>query len=197
MENSESKSLIDNAIEALKKSAVEMEKFQVKVALGKAEAKDSYEEIKKKLNLFIHESKFKIKSGKQKVDDVNTKLDELRVQLNLGKVESIEAFNHQKKRLLLTIHELEVKIKSNERLKKIYAIVLIEIETFKIQLEILEVKLNQNMVKTELSIKKSKENFHQFIEKLHVKYGKKKETKWEHFHNEISEAFDHLKRAFN
>ena len=78
-----------------------------------------------------------------------------------------------------------------------YALVLIEIETFKIQLEILELKFNQNIVKAEFTFKKSKENFNQFIEKLHLKYTKKKETKWEHFQNEISEAFDHLKQAFN
>ena len=197
METIENRTLIDSVIEALKNSAVEMEKFQVKIALGKAEAKDSYEEIKKDLNLFIHESKSKIKSGKQKVADVNTKLDELRVQLNLGKAESIETFNQQKKQLLLTIHELEVKIKSNDKLKQLYAIVLIEIETFKIQLEILDVKFNENIVKAKSSFKISKENFNQFIEKLNVKYANKKETKWEHFQSEISEAFDHLKHAFN
>ena len=197
MENIENNRLIDRVIEALKKSAVEMEKFQVKVALGKAEAKDSFEEIKKNLNLFIHKTKFKIKSSKDKVDDVNAKLDELRVQLNLGKAESIETFHLQKKRLLLTIHELEVKIRSNDKLKKMYAIVLIEIETFKIQLEILEIKWKENMVKSKLSFKKNKEIFYEFIEKLKVKYAKKKETKWEHFHNEVSQAFNHLKQAFN
>lgn len=197
MENIEKTKFIDTVIEALKKSAVEMEKFQVKVALGKAEAKEGYEEIKKKLNLFIHESKYKIDVGKQKVDEINTKLDEFRVQLTLGKAESVEAFNQQKKQLLLTIHELEVKIKTNERLKRMYAIVLIEIEAFKIQLKILEIKLDQGMDKTEFSIEKGKKNFNQFINTLKEKYGKKKETKWEHFQADISEAFNHFRQAAN
>ena len=197
MENKENTKFIDTVIEALKKSAVEMEKFQLKAALGKAEAKESYEEIKKKLNLFIHESNYKINVGKQKVDEINAKLDEFRVQLTLGKAESVEAFNQQKKQLLLTIHELEVKIKNNDRLKRMYAIVLIEIEAFKIQLKILETKLNQGMDKTEFSIEKGKEKFNQFINNFKEKYGKKKETKWEHFQAEVSEALDDLKHAVN
>ena len=197
MENEENTKFIDTVIEALKKSAVEMEKFQLKAALGKAEAKESYEEIKKKLNLFIHESNYKINVGKQKVDEINAKLDEFRVQLTLGKAESVEAFNQQKKQLLLTIHELEVKIKNNDRLKRMYAIVLIEIETFKIQLKILETKLNQGMDKTEFSIEKGKEKFNQFINNFKEKYGKKKETKWEHFQAEVSEALNHFRHAVN
>lgn len=197
MENTKNTRLTDKIIEALRTSALEMEKFQLTVALGKAEAKDSYEELKKKLNLFIHDAKSKIEFGKEKVDDINTKLDELRVQLSLGKTESIEAFNLQKKQILNTIHELEVKIKSNESLKKNYAVFLIEIEMFKVQLEILEKKLNEKLADTDISFKKSKKDFLKFIDRLHIKYGKKKETKWEHFQHEVSEAFDHLKQAFN
>ena len=197
MKNNESSRLTDKIIEALRKSALEIEKFQVEVALGKAEAKKSFEEIKKNLNQFIHDSKFQIKAGKEKVNEIQVKLDKLIVQLNLGKAETIEAFNHQKKELLNAIHELEVKIKSNETLKKAYAFVLIQLETFKVQLEILEKKLDETFADREFSLKKSKEKFLNYVEDIKKKYSKKKETKWEHFQNEISEAFSHLKQAFS
>lgn len=197
MEKTENKRLTDKIIEALRTSALEMEKFQVKMALGTAEAKESYEDIKKKLNLFLHDAKHKIKTGKETVEDVHSKLDQLLVKLNLGKAESIEAFNEQKKELLNAIHELEVKIKSNEKLKKAYAIVLVEIETFKIQLTMLERKFDKKFTKTDSSFKKGKDYFVEMIEKLKVKYGLKKETKWEQFQNEVSDAFQNFKKAFN
>ena len=96
MENEDSIQFIDKVVETLRKGATEIEELQVKAALGKAEAMDKYEESKKKFNLFIHDSKFKIKAGKERIDDINTKFDELRVQLALGKAETVEAFKEQK-----------------------------------------------------------------------------------------------------
>lgn len=197
MEKNENKRLTDKIIEALRTSALEMEKLQVKMALGTSEAKDSYEDIKKKLNLFLHDAKHKIKTGKETVEDVHAKIDHLLVQLNLGKTETIEAFNKQKKELLQAIHELEVKITSNEKLKKAYAFVLVEIETFKIQLAMLERRFNKQMSETDASFKKGRDYFLEVIEKLKAKYGLKKETKWENFQSEVSDAFQNFKKAFN
>lgn len=196
MENKEHTKFVDKIVEALKKSAVEIEEFQVQAALGKAEAQDKYEELKKKFNLFIHESKSKIEAGKEKVDDIHTKFDELRVQLALGKAETKEVFYKQKKQLLLSLHEIEVKIKTNERLSHMYALVLIEIEKFKIHLDVLEEKFEEGTVKAKTSFEKGKQEFNAYIEKVKAKYSKKEETKWEHFQDEVSQAFDHLKMAF-
>lgn len=197
MENSRDTYFIESVVEALKKSTVELEKFQVNVALGKAEAKESFEEIKKKLNLFLHESNFKIQKGKEKVNDIHGNLDQLRVQLSLGKAETIDAFNDQKRKLLLALHELEVKIKSNEKLKKMYAIVLIRIDMFKVQLEILEMKFNQDKIKAKVSFEKGKQEFNKFIDNFKRKHLKQKESRWEHAQAEVSEALFHLKKAFS
>ncbi|TYP98211.1 hypothetical protein C7447_103382 [Tenacibaculum adriaticum] len=186
----------DKVIETLRKAATEIEEFQVQAALGKAEAEDKYEELKKKFDLFIHDSKFKMKEGKEKMDGVNTKLDELRVQLALGKAESLDAFKAQKKKLLLKLHELEVEIKTNETLNRMYAFVLLEIEKFRVNLEVIEQKFGEGKKESKTSFEKGKKEFNQFIDNFKNKYGKKKETKWEHFQGEISEAFDHLKHAF-
>ena len=196
MENKEHTKFVDKVVEALKKSAVEIEEFQVQAALGKAEAQDKYEEAKKKFNLFIHESKSKINAGKEKIDDINAKFDELRVQLALGKAETKEAFNKQKKELLSTLHELEVKIKTNDRLNRMYALVLIEIEKFKMHLEVLEEKFEEGKTEAKASFEKGKQEFNDYIEKMKAKYTKKEETKWEHFQTEVSQAFNHLKLAF-
>jgi len=198
MKNKQDIHFIDKVISTLRKTAINLEEFQVQTALGKAEAQDKYEDVKKKFSLFIHDSEHVIKVLKEKIEDINTKFDELRVQLTLGKAETIQEFKKQKKQLLLTIHEIEVKIKNNENLSRMYAITLIELEQFKIQLEILEQKFKKDKKGSESAFEKGKDEFNSFIDKLKVKFSKKKEvTKLEHFQNEISEAFVHFKKAFS
>lgn len=197
METAEKRKFIDSVVEALRKAAIEMEELQLQAALGKAEARDSYEQAKKKFNLFLHESKAKIKTGKEKVSDIHTKMDELRVQLNLGKAETIDAFRAQKKKLLIALHELKVKIKTNEDLRRIYAILLIEIEAFQVLLEILEDKFESGADIAKDSFEKGKQRFNTFIDDLKTKYGKKEPSKWEHLSGELSEAFTHFKQAFS
>lgn len=197
METTEKKQFIDTVVESLRKAAIEMEEFQVQAALGKAEARDSYEQAKKKLNLFLHDSKSKILAGKKKANEIHTKIDELRVQLNLGKAETMEAFQKQKKKLLLALHELEVTIKTNKTLKRVYAYLLIQIELFKVQLEFLEKKFDSGTESAKASFEKGKQEFDQFIENLKAKYSKEEPTKWDHFSGEVSEAFTHMKLAFN
>lgn len=196
MKDNENDHLMDKVVDALRKAAVELEEFQVKAALGKSEARDKYEEAKKKLNLFIHESKFKMKAGKEKMDNFHTKLDELRVQLALGKAETIEVFKEQKKNLLSLLHQIEVEIKSNQKLRNLYTILLIEIEMFKVQLEILEEKFDEGTAEAKTSFEKGKKQFEKFIDELKARNSEKEETRWEHFQGEISEAFSHLKKAF-
>jgi hypothetical protein len=196
MKTLEETRFIDNVVETLRKAAIEIEELQVQAALGKAEAQDKYEEIKKKFNLVLHETKAKIEAGKEKVEDIDTKFDELRVQLELGKAEGLDSFKEQKKNLLSKLHEIEVKIKNNKPLNDLYAFVLLEIETFKLNLEILEQKFEQGKEGAKTSFEKGKKEFNEFIEKMKAKYGKKEETKWEHFQDEISEAFVHIKKAF-
>jgi ElaB/YqjD/DUF883 family membrane-anchored ribosome-binding protein len=196
MKTMEETRFIDRVVETLRKAAIEIEELQVQAALGKAEAKDKYEEIKKKFNLVLHEAKSKIESGKETVEDIDTKFDELRVQLELGKAEGLDAFKEQKKGLLAKLHEIEVNIKTNKRLNDIYAFVLLEIEKFKLKLEVLEQKFMKGKEDAKTSFEKGKTEFNTFIERIKAKYGKKEETKWEHFQDEISEAFSHFKKAF-
>jgi hypothetical protein len=199
MKNNEDIQFVEKVVGALRKTATEIEEFRVQAALGKAEAQDKFEEVKKKFNLFVHDSEFKIKGVKEKINELNTKFDELRVQLALGKAETKEIFKKQKQQLLLILHDIEVKIKTNETLNKMYSLTLIEIEQFKIKLEILEQKFNKDSVEVKDTFEKGKQDFNSFIDKLKNKYGKedKKETQFEHFQNEISEAFDHFKKAFS
>jgi len=196
METKEDIKFIDSIASALRKAAVQLEEFQVQATLGKAEAYDTYEDVKKKFKLQLHEGKYQIKKGKEKFEDLEGKFDLLRVQLELGKAETVEEFKAQKKKLLLALHEIEVKIKTNETLKRMYAFLLVDIEIFKVQLEILEENIDMGKAKAEESFQRAKKEFNEFVERFKNKYNKKEESKWDHFQDEISEAFSHFKKAF-
>lgn len=198
MKTKENSHLIDNVVDALRKAATELEAFQVQVALGKADAEDKYEEVKKNFNAFVHESKFKVKEGQQQLNDLHGMFDELLVQLALGKADTLEAFKEQKKKLLFRLHEIEVEIKTNELLNRMYEYALIDIEMFKVQLEILEERYEQGKEQVQESFERGKAQFNEFIENFKAKYSNKKEkTQWEHFQDEVSEAFTHFKNAFS
>jgi len=197
MKTMEETRFIDNVVETLRKTAIEIEELQIQAALGKADARDKFEEVKKKFNTVLHEAKAKIKTGKEKFDDIDTKFDELRVQLELGKADGIDSFREEKRELLSKLHEIEVKIKTNKQLNRLYAFVLLEIEKFKLNLSILEQKFEQGKEGAKTSFEKGKLEFNQFIETIKAKYEKTEETtKWEHFQGEVSEAFSHFKKAF-
>ena len=55
----------------------------------------------------------------------------------------------------------------------------------------------ENKADTLAFYEKGKEDFNKFTDSLKAKYTTKEETKWEHFQSEISEAFSHLKQAFD
>lgn len=187
---------IDTVVETLRKAAIEIEELQVQAALGKVEAQDKYEEVKKKFNNVLHDAKSKIHAGKDKIVDIDTKFDELRIQLELGKAESIDSFRVEKRKLLSKLHEIEVKIKTDKRINRLYAFVLLEIEKFRVNLEILEQKFEQGKDGAKTSFIKGKQEFNEFIDRIKTKYSEKEETKWEHFQEEISEGFRHFKKAF-
>ena len=70
METKQDIQFMDKVIGALRKAVINLEEFQVKIALGKAEAEDNYEEVKKKFNLFIHNTEFKIKGVKEDIEEL-------------------------------------------------------------------------------------------------------------------------------
>ncbi len=188
----------DQVVAGLRKAAIELEELQVQATLGKAEAKDKFEDVKKKFNLFVHESKATVDTGNEKVEMLQGKLEELRLQLALGKADTLDAFQAQKKKILHALHDIEYKIKDSEVLGPIYARLIVEIEKFKIELEILEQRFDERR-RAAADPNKSEEKrqeFKTFVDGITGRFNKKDETKWKHFLSEISEAFGHLKGAF-
>lgn len=196
----ETKSLTDKVVSGFTKAATELEKFQLQFALGKAEAKDKYEDVKKQFNQTVHKAKLKAIKVKEKADDLHGLFDELMLQLALGKAETKDAFIAQQKKINAKMHDIEVYIKSQPKLMKIYDKLLEEFEKLKIRLEILAVNFKISRLTTKDSIEQRRKEMDVIIKGLQdslKKYKKPVEkTKWEHFESEMGEAYKHLKAAF-
>lgn len=192
-----SNSFADKVINGLKKSVAELEEFRMQLALGKAQASEKYEEIKKKLNEIIHEVKLKINDSKENVNEVRAKLEELQLQLALGKADTKDAFEAQKKKILKSVHDIETLIKENSVTAKLYSKLSIEMEKFKIKLEILQLRFSLEKLDVRDEFEAKKADFLKKVEEI-KKNGLARDTgkSWEHFSSEINEAYIHLKKAF-
>ena len=203
METLEKTSLTDKIINGLRKAAEELEQFRIQAALGKAQAKDVYEEAKKKFNTYVHEAKLRLDDAKEiaKEKSIQLKivLEELQVQLALGKAETKEVFEEQRKKITHALSSLEALIRSNKTSSEYYSKLLMETEQFKIKLDILRMQYKLNKLSKFEKLDSTKTDFFKKLSDIKNRLAKKEqeaEGKWEHFREEISDAYSHLKKAF-
>jgi len=108
-------SITENIIEGLRKTAIELEKFQVQATLGKAEAKDKVHIAQKKFNIYLHDVKMQLKDAKKiaekKSKNIKPLLETLELKYALGKADIKELINVQMKKIHKAINDLENHLK--------------------------------------------------------------------------------------
>jgi hypothetical protein len=201
METIEKNKTADKIIDGVKKAISEIEELRVKIALGKAEAKDLFEDTKKKLNQYVHESKVKFNKLKQNenISKIINAFEHLQIQLALGIAESKETFDEQKKNISNAIQKLESSLTIEKSYDELSSLLKLEIEKFKIKLEILNLQYRLKKVNVEQNFETKKTEFISKIEEIKNRIIKKEnsgKSKWENFQGEIAESFSHLKQAF-
>lgn len=195
----ETAKIASKLINGIKKAQVDLEEFQLQLALGKAEAKDTYEDAKKTFNRLVHQAKRKVNEIKGKKDEIQVRLEELQVQLALGKAETLDAFDEQKKRITKAISNLEKALKENKFAAEVQAKLQHEIEKFKIKLEILRLRFELGKLDIKDEFEEKKAAFLKQLQKTKDKIsdnGKGFSERSEHFQTEMKVAYRHLKKAF-
>ena len=200
METIEKNKTADKIIDGVKKAISEIEELRVKIALGKAEAQDLFEDTKKKLNHYVHESKIKFNKLKQNenVTKIINAFEHLQIQLALGIAESKETFDEQKKNISNAIQKLENSLKIEKSYDELASLLKLEIEKFKLKLEILNLQYRLKKVNVQQDFETKKSDFLLKINAIKSRIQKKEnagKTRWENFQNEITESFFHLKEA--
>lgn len=196
-------SITDKIISGLRKAATELEEFRLQAALGKAEAHDAYEGAKKVFNKYVHEAKLRLADAEDLTTEKTPKLKALfetvQVQLALGKAESKEAFELQVKKISMALNEVEALIKKNKSTDLYYAELQMEIEKFRIKLDILKLQYELKKIGVREEFEERKQDFSKAltdIKKQLLKKEAKAEDTWEHFKDEITNAYSHLKKVF-
>lgn len=166
-EKSEGK-ILKAVTEKLMEAQQEIDEWSLQLALGKAEAKDKFEELKKefanKLNAFKQQNEGMMESILFK--RVNEKIAKLEILLEASKVESLTVFEEQKVKLLKTLEEIEVELKDWFEKSTIPHAFEHEVEKFKLKLEILRLRFDLKKFELKDSFRNSKADIKQFLEKM-------------------------------
>lgn len=203
MEKTTQNSIADLIINGLKTAVVELEEFRVQVALGKAEAHDAYEAAKKKFRHAVQEAEQLFGASKEKATDIGTQLktiiETLQVQLALGKADTRDAFEAQRKKIMQALHSLENLLENNELTKEYYEKLHAEIAKFKIKMEILRLRFELNKMDAREDFEEKKKEFAgkmEAISNLLREKEKQAENKWKNFREDVTEAYNDMKKAF-
>lgn len=205
MENTETtnqKPILVKIADQLLKDQQELDSLAVQLSLGKAEAKDKFEEVKKQIRKSIQEFKITIdseyKQSNEWTHSIDVKLMELESLLSKGMADSKEIFSEQKKGILKAIEGLESEIKKNSEVVKLTTYFTTSLKKAKLQMELFEKEMEgKKIVLTELfknEMKIAKEKITSISERLEEKKEAVK-LKAENFDVEIRLAYDHLKKA--
>ena len=186
----------------LQKAQQEIEEMVVQFALGTAEAKDKFDELKKEVHAKTGEWKTLVSEltdiGKEKVIFLKSKLEELQVQLTLGKADALDAFELQRKNIVKVIDEIEREIKSIPQLKGQLDTLRNEMEKFKIKMEIIKLKFELKKFDVKDGFKEemtsAKLRIDKFVDQIRAKVEHVKD-RYTDFEDEIDIAYKHLRKA--
>lgn len=195
------KDILDIGKDKLQQLKTTFEELEVQLALGKAEAKEVFEREKKNIGEFINEQKARFKKeervAEEHWDDLLEKFEALEANLNLETPDKKSAYDEMKKNTLRTIYELE------NTIKQTYGEVG---TTFRAQLDQFKTKLDGYRIQLALSEfgKQSdgdnrrlelREKLSEIKDRMHKE--EEDSNKMDDFVHEMSNSFDHLKKAFS
>jgi hypothetical protein len=111
MNNAPDHSFADQLITDMKQTIIDLEQARVQAALGKAEARDTFESSRKKLQKHLHDARQFIGMSEKQVDAA---IDTMEVYLALGKAEAHDKFIDQKNKIMHGIHVVEAFLRNKK-----------------------------------------------------------------------------------
>lgn len=202
MEKNLGETIAAKIVEGVEAALTEIDELRVQLALGKAEAKELYEINKKRFHTSVQEmeNKFRELKKDEAILPLVNALETLRVQLALGKAETKELFEEQYDKIHKALNQLESELKNNKTISENYARLHLELEKFKIKLELFALHYKLKKISAQFDFENRKAELAEKLDGIKAKMllkQKEGKEKWENFQEEIKEAYNHLKSAFN
>lgn len=189
--------IIENIIEKLRRAEVELEEFELQLALGKADAMDQYEGMKKELREVLWKIKQEVKDKSKMFD---AKMEQLLEILQAGKPEAKETFSASKEKISELLDELLSELKNTGIGAELYATIVGEFGKFKIKMEILRLKLALKKMDWKQEWESGKKEVNRMVQEFEKRVRDTSHTIKEgneEFFTEIRQAYAHLKKAFS
>ncbi|MBK6988186.1 MAG: hypothetical protein IPH33_08060 [Bacteroidetes bacterium] len=196
----ESKSLHEYFQSKLNSMHKEIEEMALQFSLGKADAKDKFEEVKKEFAANVHDLK-------REIDDISffevseflkNKIDELSLQLHLGKVETKELFDEQMAKIVHAVSELESRLKEENIVHEKITSFKSDLKKFLLKSEIVGLKFQIKSIELNDLFHKKMIDAKDCLSKIMIKFDSKKDHVKEQlsdFEDDIEIAFEHFKSA--
>lgn len=201
MEKNLGETIAAKIVEGVQAALTEVDELRVQLALGKAEAKELYEINKKRFHASVQEmeNKFRELKKDEAILPLVNAMETLRVQLALGKAETKELFEEQYDKIHIALNQLESELKNNKTISENYARLHLELEKFKIKLELFALHYKLKKISAQFDFENRKAELAEKLDAIKAKMllkQKEGKEKWENFQDEIKEAYEHLKSAF-
>lgn len=198
-------SLQSNLVAMGKEKSMQMkalvEELELQMALGKAEARDVIKEEQKNLKKFINQQKVEMNRSEKTANEhrevLNKKFIDLETAVSKELPTTKRKFDAYKKETLHSIYELEYQLKES------YGDVSPDIQTqlnkFKVKLDGYRVQLALANLEDEAQLNNRKAELQTAIDSIQEKMNKEiaDRGKVENFVDEVTESFDHMKKAFS
>jgi hypothetical protein len=167
--------LLEKMAEGLLQAQQEIDELALQLSLGKSEAKEKLEEVKKEFIKGINTLKKSLQSALDQPIPLALKMkfEAVELQLQVGKVQSKESFDSQIKLLIVATIALEEEIRSLLHKMEVKGYFGHEIEKFLLKLEILRLKfgikkfeIKEGFRSEMATVRKSIESFRENAKKL-------------------------------
>jgi hypothetical protein len=178
-----------------------LEELEVQMALGKAEAKDAFQSERKNLSNFLSKQKVRLRET-EKISVEHKKgllssLENLEAQLVMDLPSTKGKFDKLKKETLEKIYLLEANL--FEAHDDVSTHMQEELDSFKVKLDAYRVQLALGDISDQEALAKRKSELQGTIDELRKMLQKETSAgdRMDHFAGEISESFEHMKKAFS
>lgn len=178
----------------------EIDELALQLALGKADARDKFEEIKSEFRFKVNELKNILANPAENYlsPEVKAKIEELELQLALGKADSKDLFEWQKKKIMNALTNFEEDIQKNWRRIMAPDFFVHEVEQFKLKMEILRLRFRLKKFDVRDDYRTRMQTVRREIKKMTTKAKDRlnaRHDKYDDFKYEISLAYKHIKNA--
>lgn len=180
------------------RAQTEIEELRVKIALGKMNGADLFEEMKKELRDSISGITRELtEEGEEAINSVRAQIESLQVQLALGKAEALDAYEEQKEKINKAIDELEQNIRDSRNHLSYDLKIKIhnEIEKFKLKMDVLKIRYELGRLDLKETVDNKTQHFKKEFDILLENVKDSADEKLEEYGKNIKEAYESLRKS--